>query len=259
MGRVYYDKEDRVALVVVSEPASWNAWDPELNSELDAIWADFEESPDVDVAVLTGEGAAFCCGSDRQDDVAPAWQHPTTTDGPRRRGLGIGGGLTRGRHRIAKPILCAVGGPALGSGFELALACDLRFASDKARFGFSHRGRGFHPGEGGIVRLVAIAGIATALDLVLTGRELSADEALHLGLVTRLVPHADLLTTTQECARLIAANDQRSLRSAKAAILETMGRPLEDALRLEAIYSGSTTADTREVRERTSELFEKYR
>ncbi|MBI5445626.1 MAG: enoyl-CoA hydratase/isomerase family protein, partial [Deltaproteobacteria bacterium] len=115
MGRVRYDKKDRVALVIVNEPATVSAWDGELNRELEEVWADFEENPDVDVAILGGEGAAFCCGSGPQQDGAPEWQHPTSTDGPHRRLLGVGGGLTRGRHRIAKPILCAVGGPALGS------------------------------------------------------------------------------------------------------------------------------------------------
>src|SRR3970282_2432568 len=115
----------------------------------------------------------------------------------------------------SKPIIAAVNGYAIGGGFELALACDIRVASEKARFGVFEVGHGLHQGDGGIVRLVAIAGIGTALDLTLTGREVSADEAYRLGLVNKVVSHDSLLGAAEDYARMILQNSQQAILSAK--------------------------------------------
>ena len=172
---------------------------------------------------------------------------------------GIGGGITRGQHRITKPIIAAVNGFAIGGGFELALACDIRIASEKAKFGVFEVRHGLHQGDGGIVRLVAIAGVGTALDLTLTGREVSAEEAYRLGLVNKVVPHEELLPTAELWARMILANGQQAIRSAKETILEVIGRPLDDALRLEAVNGYSSVGDFREVAERLRKFLGKSR
>jgi len=172
---------------------------------------------------------------------------------------GIGGGITRGQHRITKPIIAAVNGFAIGGGFELALACDIRIASEKAKFGVFEVRHGLHQGDGGIVRLVAIAGVGTALDLTLTGREVSAEEAYRLGLVNKVVPHEELLPTAESWARMILANGQQAIRSAKETILEVIGRPLDDALRLETVNGYSSVGDFREVAERLQKFFGKSR
>jgi enoyl-CoA hydratase len=160
-------------------------------------------------------------------------------DARRNAARGIGEGITRGQHRITKPIIAAVNGFAIGGGFELALACDIRIASEKARFGVFEVRQGLHQGDGGIVRLVAIAGVGAALDLTLTGREIAAEEAYRLGLVNQVVPHGELMQTAESWARMILGNRQQAIRSAKETILEVIGRPLDDALRLRKFFGKS--------------------
>lgn len=170
---------------------------------------------------------------------------------------GIGGGLTRGQHRITKPVIAAIQGAAVGGGFELALACDIRIASEDASFGVFEVRQGLHQGDGGLVRLVAIAGIGVALDLTLTGRAVTAEEALRLGLVSRVVDAGDLLSVAEDYARMILANGQQAVRSAKETILDLIGRPLDDALRLEAINGYSSVGDFGDVRARLDRFLRK--
>ena len=103
----------------------------------------------------------------------------------------MAGGITRGQHKMTKPVIAAINGHAIGGGFELALACDIRIASEKAKFGVFEVRYGLHQGDGGIVRLVAIAGVGTALELTMTGREVSAEEAFRLRLVSKVVSTTD--------------------------------------------------------------------
>lgn len=114
-----------------------------------------------------------------------------------------------------------------------------------------------HQGDGGLVRLVAISGIATALELTLTGREVSAEEAYRLGLVSKVVPHEELMSTAENYAKMILSNSQQAIRSAKETILELIGRPLDDALRLEAINGYSSLGDFQEAKERLAAFYKK--
>jgi enoyl-CoA hydratase/carnithine racemase len=256
MNKVIYEKRDRLAFVTLNRPEALNSLDDELNGELWEVWSDFNLDEAVDVAILTGAGQAFCAGADLKTFI-PKWEHANMLELRRNVATGIGGGLTRGQHRITKPIIAAVNGHAIGGGFELALACDIRLASEKAKFGVFEVRFGLHQGDGGLVRLVAIAGTATALDLTLTGREVGAAEAFRLGLVHQVVPHADLLTAAEEYARMILKNSQPAIRSAKETILDIIGRPLDDALRLETINGYSSAGDFQETRERLSSFFAK--
>ena len=181
MTKAVYEKKERIAYVTLNRPEALNALDDELNDELWDIWSDFNADPALDVAILTGAGKAFCAGADLKTFI-PKWEHATMLDARRNAARGIGGGITRGQHRITKPIIAAINGHALGGGFELALACDIRIASQQTKFGVFEVRQGLHQGDGGLVRLVAIAGVAVALELSLTGREVAADEALRLGL-----------------------------------------------------------------------------
>ncbi|MCL4503166.1 MAG: enoyl-CoA hydratase-related protein, partial [Deltaproteobacteria bacterium] len=225
MAKVIYEKRDRLAFVTLNRPEALNALDDELNRELWEVWSDFNRDDAVDVAILTGAGKAFSAGADLKTFI-PKWEQANMLDLRRNLATGIGGGLTRGQHRITKPIIAAVNGHAVGGGFELALACDIRIASEKAKFGVFEVRVGLHPGDGGLVRLVAIAGIATALDLALTGREVDAEEAYRLGLVHRVVSHENLLMAAEEYAQKILKNSQKAIRSAKETILDIIGRPL---------------------------------
>jgi enoyl-CoA hydratase/carnithine racemase len=256
MDKVIYEKRDRLAFVTLNRPDALNSLDDELNGELWEVWSDFNRDEAVDVAILTGAGQAFCAGADLKTFI-PKWEHANMLELRRNVATGIGGGLTRGQHRITKPIIAAVNGHAIGGGFELALACDIRIASEKAKFGVFEVRFGLHQGDGGLVRLVAIAGTATALDLTLTGREVSAAEAFRLGLVHKVVPHENLLAEAEEYARMILKNSQPAIRSAKETILEIIGRPLDDALRLETINGYSSAGDFQETRERLASFFAK--
>ena len=131
MSVVHYDKRDRIAYVTLNRPEALNALDDVLNDALWAVWQDFEQDPAVDVAILTGSGKAFCAGADLKTFI-PKWEKATLLDARKNTAHGIGGGLTRGQHRITKPVICAINGHAIGGGFELALACDLRIASAQA-------------------------------------------------------------------------------------------------------------------------------
>jgi len=249
MANVVYEKRDRIGYVTLNRPEAMNALDDGLNAALWEVWADFDADESVDVAIVTGAGKAFCSGADLKTFL-PRWERANMLEARKNAARGIGGGITRGQHRITKPIIAAVNGFAVGGGFELALACDIRIASEKARFGVFEVRQGLHQGDGGIVRLVAIAGVGTALDLTLTGREISAEEAYRLGLVNEVVRHEELLSTAELWARRVLANGQQAIRSAKETILEVIGRPLDDALRLETVNGYSSVGDFREVGER---------
>ncbi len=258
MEKVIFEKKGRIAYVTLNRPEALNALDDGINGELSEVWAEFSEDANLDVAILTGEGKAFCSGADLKTFI-PKWKNADLMEPRRNMPMGIGGGLTRGRHRMSKPVIAAVNGLAVGGGFELALACDIRIASERAKFGVFEVRYGLHQGDGGIVRLVAVAGIGTALELTLTGREVTADEAYRLKLVNRVVPHAELMSTAEEYARMILNNSQQAIRSARETILEVIGRTLEDALRLETLYGYSSLGDFKEAGERLSKFGDKSR
>ena len=254
MANVRYEKRDRTAYITLNRPEALNALDDTLNNELWTVWEDFSKDESLDVGILTGAGKAFCSGADLKTFI-PKWEKGNMLDIRKNIPKGIGGGITRGQHRITKPIIAAINGHAIGAGFELALACDIRIASEKAKFGVFEVRYGLHQGDGGIVRLVAVAGIATALELTLTGREVTAEEAYRLRLVTKVVPHENLSETAELYAAMIKGNSQQAIRSAKETILDVLGRTLDDALRLETLNAYSSLGDFSEARERLSRFY----
>jgi enoyl-CoA hydratase len=256
MDKVLYEKRNRIGYVTLNRPEALNALDDDINEELWSVWDDFAKDDSLDVAILTGAGKAFCSGADLKTFI-PKWEKANMLDIRRNVATGIGGGITRGQHRITKPIVAAINGHAIGGGFELALACDIRIASEKAKFGVFEVRYGLHQGDGGIVRLVAIAGLATALELSLTGREVTAEEAYRLQLVNKIVPHEDLMATAEQYATMIISNSQQAIRSAKETILDVVGRTLADALRLETINAYSSLGDFSEARERLAQFYAK--
>jgi enoyl-CoA hydratase/carnithine racemase len=162
------------------------------------------------------------------------------------------GGITRGLHRILKPTIAAVNGWALAGGLEQALACDIRIASDRARFGSFEARRGYHHGDGGLVRLVNTCGAGVALEMLLTAEPIDAERALRCNLVSRVVPHETLMDEVELLARQILRNSKRAVRSAKETILDVIGQPLDEQLRIEAMnaYSCPDPEETRGLLER---------
>jgi enoyl-CoA hydratase/carnithine racemase len=232
METVLYDKRNRMAFVTLNRPERKNAIDPDMHQDLCRIWADFRDDDAVDVAILRGAGDAFCSGADLASYVPANYVDATPSRVREIVDLGLGG-LTRGLHKIRKPVIASVNGWALAAGLELALACDLRVASDRAMFGSFEARRGFHHGDGGITRLVNTCGVGVAMQLVLTAEPIDAARALQCNLVTTVVPHDRLAQETELLARQILRNSQRAVRSAKETILEVIGKPLDDQLRIE--------------------------
>ena len=159
-------------------------------------------------------------------------------------------------HRIEKPIVAAVNGWALAGGLETALACDIRIASERAMFGSFEARRGYHHGDGGIVRLVNACGVGVASHMLLTAEPVDARQALEWGMVTKVVAHDELLAEAETVARQILRNSQRAVRSAKHTILDVIGQPLDFQLRTEA-WNAYTCADPEETMALLERFYEK--
>lgn len=252
---IRYEKRDRIAHVTLNRPDAKNAIDMAMHEELCRVWADFRDDPAVDVAILAGAGDAFCAGADLKTWVPANYVDATPSRVREIVELGFGG-ITRGLHRITKPIIAAVNGWALAAGLELALACDLRVASDRAMFGSFEARRGFHHGDGGIVRLVNTCGVGVAMQMLLTAEPIDAQRALQCNLVAKVVPHDRLMEEAVLVAKQILRNSQRAVRSAKETILEVIGKGLDEQLRVEA-YNSYTVVDRAEARAMLQKFYEK--
>ena len=255
MPKVLYEKRDRIAYVTLNRPEARNAIDPDVHRLMIETWADFRDDDSVDVAILTGTGEAFCAGADLKTYIPPIMGEASPHDIREIVELGLNG-FTRGMHRIYKPIIGAVNGWALAGGLETAMACDIRIASERAIFGSFEARRGFHHGDGGLVRLLNACGAGVASHMLLTAEPIDAQQALQWGLVTKVVPHEDLLEEAETVARQILRNSQRAIRSAKQTILDVIGQPLDFQLRTEA-WNAYTCADAEETLERLRRFYER--
>jgi enoyl-CoA hydratase/carnithine racemase len=185
--------EDGALLVELDRPERRNALDETVQGELLQVFTDAAGDSDVRGVVLTGSGEAFSAGGDLsrfEKDWSPAQSHELTR-------------LIGAIERLEKPVVAAINGLATGAGTQLALSCDLRIASENARFLFREGMIGFIPSHGGCVRLVKLVGLARARDILLGGEDLDAGEAFRHGLVTRVVPHERLLDEARERLRYI--------------------------------------------------------
>jgi enoyl-CoA hydratase/carnithine racemase len=255
VSKVLYEKRDRIAYVTINRPEAKNAIDPETHELLWRTWEDFAADDAVDVAILTGAGDAFSAGADLKTFIPPWIQSATPRKVRDNVQTGLGG-LTRGLHRIYKPVIAAVNGWALAGGLETALACDIRIASERAMFGSFEARRGYHHGDGGIVRLVNACGAGIALEMLLTAEPIDAQRALRCNLVSRVVEHDRLMDEAELVARQILRNSQIAVRSAKETILDVIGRPLDDQLRIEAL-NAYATADVEETLGLLQRFYEK--
>jgi enoyl-CoA hydratase/carnithine racemase len=245
MPKVLYEKRDRIAYVTLNRPEARNAIDWDTHHLLWETWEDFAADDAVDVAILTGAGDAFCAGADLKTFI-PEWIQNAGAIRVRENVKTGLGGLTRGLHRTYKPVIGAINGWALAGGLETALACDIRIASERAMFGSFEARRGYHHGDGGIVRLVNACGAGLALEMLLTAEPIDAQRALQCNMVSRVVPHERLMDEAELVAAQILRNSQRAVRSAKETILDVIGRPLDDQLRTEAL-NGYASADPDET------------
>ena len=256
MSKVIYEKRDRIAHLTINRPEARNAIDPDVHQAMIRAWTDFAEDDSVDVAILTGAGdEAFCSGADLKTYIPPIIENAGPADVREIVELGLNG-FTRGMHRLHKPIVAAVNGWALAGGLETALACDVRIASERATFGSFEARRGYHHGDGGLVRLVNACGVSVASHMLLTAEPVDARQALEWGLVTRVVPHDELGAEAERVARQILRNSQRAVRSAKQTILDVIGQPLDFQLRTEA-WNAYTCADPEETMALLNRFYDK--
>lgn len=198
-----YDKSEGIATITLNRPDRLNALSPFLLDEIPAALDDADADDDVRVIILTGAGRGFCSGADLAPDARagyPDWPGRRLALQPWR-----GFGATAKRLRaIDKPVLGAINGAAAGAGFALACGCDIRFASEQARFSAIFVRRGLHPDTGLSFYLPRIVGIPKALEMMWTGDVIDAAEALRIGLVTKVVPPDQLIAATREfAARLV--------------------------------------------------------
>src|SRR5581483_5640311 len=220
---ILYEKKGRIAYVTINRPDALNAIDPETNDELTHAFHDFRDDPELLVAILTGAGdRAFCSGADLKALI------PHLSQLAKEGNLGSFslGGITRD-FDCWKPIVGAINGYALAGGLELALACDLRVAAETARFGQPEVRWGLIPGAGGTQPL------ARAMELILTATNLSAQEALQLGLVNRVVPREQVLAAAEELANALLEMGPLALRLAKQAAYQGLDMTIDQALELE--------------------------
>jgi enoyl-CoA hydratase/carnithine racemase len=256
MSKVLYEKRDRIAYVTINRPEARNAIDPDVHRLMIETWADFRDDDSVDVAILTGAGdEAFCAGADLKTYIPPIIQDASPAEIRQIVELGLNG-FTRGMHRIYKPIIGAVNGWALAGGLETALACDIRIASERAMFGSFEARRGFHHGDGGLVRLVNTCGTGVALEMLLTAEPIDAQRALAANLVSKVVPHERRMEEAETVARQILRNSQRAVRSAKETIQDVIGKDLDAQLRTEA-WNAYTCADPDETLGRLQQFYDR--
>lgn len=252
---ILYEKRNRIAYLTINRPEAMNALGLDHSREMTQTWIDFRDDSNVWVAILTGTGdKAFCAGADLKTYTPSLGQRDAYEVRQEANHLGFGG-ITRGLE-IWKPIIAAVNGYALAGGLELALACDIRVASENAKFGCSEVRRGFHHCDGGTVRLPLIVGLGNALKMQLTGEQVDAREALRIGLVSEVVAPKDLMTAAERYASIILRNGPLGARSAKESMIRSLGRVLEDALRFENILF-STLTQTEDYKEGPKAFAEK--
>ena len=189
------ESSNHILTVKLNRPDRLNALHPLANAELGEVFDDFANNDDLWVAIITGEGRGFSAGNDLRYQAEGGKRVPTP------RGFA---GLTS-RFDLTKPVIGAVNGVAMGGGFEIALACDLIIASDKATFALPEPKVGLAALAGGLNRLPRVIGSKRALGMILTGRHVSAEEGFQLGFVNEVVPHDQLMARTLEWAQMILA------------------------------------------------------
>ena len=234
---VRVERDGEVAVVTIDRPAVRNAVDGPTAIALAAAFKDFDVDDSLAAAVLTGAGGTFCAGADLKAVAAGEGNRVKTEgDGP----------MGPTRLLLSKPVIAAVEGHAVAGGLELALWCDLRVAANDATFGVYCRRWGVPLIDGGTIRLPRLIGQSHALDLILTGRGVSGDEAKAMGLANRLVEPGTARDEAVALAHQLAAFPQGCLRADRRSVHEQWGRSLDDALLaeteggLEVIRSGET-------------------
>ncbi|NIM19053.1 MAG: enoyl-CoA hydratase [Candidatus Latescibacteria bacterium] len=247
---IRFEKRDQVAYISLNRPKVLNALNAATIEELEKAFKEAADDDGVRVMVLTGSGdKAFAAGADIAELAGKnAMSGAATAE--------TGQHAFRLLEAMGKPSIAAVNGYALGGGCELAMACTIRIASEKARFGQPEVNLGLIPGYGGTQRLSRLVGKGIALDLILTGRTIDAQEALRIGLVSRVVPQEELMAAVNETAQSLLEKGPIALKAAREAIDRGFEMEFEDGCKLEASLFGLVCA-TDDMKEGTRAFLEK--
>ncbi len=233
------EKDGAVTTVILSRPERRNAVDRSTAEALSEAFREFDADPEACVAVLWGEGGTFCAGADLKDGHGNVAR--PEGDGP----------MGPSRMLLSKPVIAAVSGFAVAGGLELALWCDLRVVERSAQFGVFCRRWGVPLIDGGTIRLPRLIGLSRALDMILTGRPVGAEEALAMGLANRVVDDGQSRPAAEELARHIAAFPPQCMRADRLSAHEQFSMTLSEALQnefrhgIEVIQSGETLEGAR--------------
>ncbi|HBZ35175.1 MAG TPA: enoyl-CoA hydratase [Rikenellaceae bacterium] len=233
-----YQKKGKVVIITLNRPEALNALDPQMYQEFSDACIGFRDDDESWVAVITGSGEkSFCAGADLKKSITSLMKRELIVPPSIRKGL-----------KIYKPFIASMNGVAIGGGVEMALACDIRIASEKATFTMGEARWGLMPGQGGTQRLSRLVGIARAAELMFMTKTINAQEALSIGLVNKVVPQEKLVSTSLEWADEICKKGPLAIRAIKRAMLDGMNLPLDQGLELEdsLVKSLLATEDAKE-------------
>ena len=226
---VHFEIVDRIATITLNRPDRLNAIDEEMRDDFSRLFVELQTNEDIGVVIFTGSGRAFSAGGDIKY-FERDWQ---TTK------------FRAENHRltqffdelelIEKPVLAAINGPCTGAGLQITLSCDIRVASDQAKFGFRENNIGLIPGAGGCSRLVKLIGYGKAKELIFTGEMITALEAERIGLVNRVVPHDELMTHTRSLAEHLLTRAPQALGLAKRILWHSVNSDFATGRTLEAL------------------------
>ena len=252
--QVIYTVTENVATITLNRPERLNALSPQLRLDLKNALEVADTSNEVRAIIITGAGRGFCSGGDVK---AMNEANESGTAGPLNDKIApVRDQVVLAMRNADKPVIAAVNGPAAGAGMNIALACDIRVASDTARFGQTFSRRGLHPDWGGTYFLPRIVGMAKACELIWSGKMIDAEEALHLGIVSEVTEPGVLLETAQALALSFAAGPPIAIRLAKRAMYRAMDSSLREALEFET-YAQNICRDTEDAKEGIRAFVEK--
>jgi enoyl-CoA hydratase len=238
-----YEVDGHVTVLTYDRPGQRNAVSRQMNRELHHAWQRFRDDPEAFVLVITGAGDAFCAGWDLEDAAELGEGEPPDWDEFRTSILNTPGecGYTR-RVDVFKPVIAAVNGWAVAAGLENALLADIRIVAENAVFGALERRWNIVAGDGMTVRLPLVVGYGRAMEMIITGRPVDAEEALRIGLANEVVPEGKALERAMELAHQIAELPQGAIRTDKETLVRNVGRTYEEQLLREAENTASMFA-----------------
>ena len=251
---IIYNVNDHIATITLNQPDRLNALTPLMRREFLEAMTLSDADSDVRVIIVTGAGRGFCSGGDMK--AMNKAEASNSTSAFNEKITPIRDKVVLAMRNATKPVIAAVNGAAAGAGMNIALACDIRVASNTARFGQTFTKRGLHPDWGGTYFLPRIVGMAKACELIWSGKMIDAEEALNLGIVSQLAEPEELMNATLEMAQSFAAGPPIAIQLAKRAMYKAQETDLREALEFET-FAQNIAKDTGDAKEGIRAFVEK--